>query len=104
MEFGLETSVITDINNVFAKYPEIEKVVIYGSRAKGNYSNGSDIDLTFLGNSLDLSLLNKVENDLDELFLPYTFDISVFRYITNEDLIGHINRVGVVFYDRNKKM
>lgn len=71
---------------------------IYGSRAKGNYKNGSDIDLTLKGNHLNLSLLNQIANELDDLMLPYTFDLSIYSHISNEALIEHIDRVGKLFY------
>ena len=103
MPFGLKPHIIETIRNVFVKYPQVEKVIIYGSRAKGNYSNGSDIDLTLLGRDLDLSLLNKIDNELDDLMLPYTFDLSNFSQIKNKDLIGHIRRVGKTFYEKSSK-
>ncbi|MFM5482282.1 nucleotidyltransferase domain-containing protein [Aeromonas veronii] len=86
------------VNQVFAKYPEIDSVILYGSRAKGNYTNGSDIDLTLCGEKLNFSLLCCIANELDDLLLPYTFDISLFKQIDNQDLLDHIKRVGVVFY------
>ena len=98
MPYGLKHIIIDKINAVFINYPQIDKVVLYGSRAKGNYKNGSDIDLAIIGGDIDLALINKVENELDDLYLPYTFDISIFRHIRNENLLDHINRVGVVFY------
>ncbi len=103
MPFGLKPHIIETIRNVFVKYPQVEKVIIYGSRAKGNYSNGSDIDLTLLGRDLDLSLLNKIDNELDDLMLPYTFDLSNFSQIKNKDLIDHIRRVGKTFYEKSSK-
>jgi predicted nucleotidyltransferase len=103
MRFGLKEDVIVNICRTFSSFSEIEKVIIYGSRAKGNYKNGSDIDLTLLGETLDLSTINKIELQLDELFLPYTFDISIFHNISNQELIEHINRVGEIFYCKNKQ-
>lgn len=44
--FGLKEATIKKIWAVFSEYPLVAKVVIYGSRAKGNFKNGSDIDLT----------------------------------------------------------
>ncbi len=98
MKFGLKILTIEKINTVFSQYPEVEKAVLYGSRAKGNFKNGSDIDLTLEGKNLSLSILYKIDNDLDDLLLPYTFDLSIFKHIDNADLIDHIKRVGVVFY------
>ncbi|MDA3819832.1 MAG: nucleotidyltransferase domain-containing protein [Candidatus Delongbacteria bacterium] len=98
MKFGLKNDIIKQVNYVFAKYPQIEKAIIYGSRAKGNYKTGSDIDLSLTGEDLTLSLIHSVELEIDDLLLPYTFDISMFNQISNPDLIEHINRVGLVFY------
>jgi len=95
--FGLKQKHIDAINQCFADFPQIEQVLVYGSRAKGTYKRGSDIDLTIVGN-LDFSSLMKLENKLDDLMLPYKFDLSLFHSITNPDLIEHIRRVGQVFY------
>lgn len=103
MRFGLKDTTIEKINSVFAKYPELDKVILYGSRAKGNYRNGSDIDITMIGEKLTLSITNKIELEIDDLLLPYTFDISIMRQISNPDLIEHINRVGQVFYEKGNK-
>lgn len=99
MKYGLKQQTIEQIHSVFARYPEVEQVILYGSRAKGTYKNGSDIDLSLKGHGLNLKLINQISNDLDELLLPYSFDISIFSQISNADLIDHIKRVGVVFYE-----
>ncbi|HBI22347.1 MAG TPA: hypothetical protein DDY37_07190 [Legionella sp.] len=96
--FGLKESTINQIKEVFSSYPGIEKAVIYGSRAKGNYRNGSDIDITLLGESLTYEQLNRIETQLDDLMLVYSIDLSLFKYIDAPDLIEHINRVGQVLY------
>jgi len=98
MKFGLTAETIAKINAVFAKYPQVEEVILYGSRAKGDFKNGSDIDLTLKGKELNLSLLNKINLEIDDRSLPYTFDISIFDQISNPDLVDHIKRRGVVFY------
>ncbi len=100
MKFGLEENIIEQINCVFAKYFQVEQVIIYGSRAKGNYKAGSDIDLSLKGENLNLSLVHKIELEIDDLLLPYTFDISIFKQISNPDLIEHITRVGLLFYKK----
>lgn len=97
MQFGLSNEDIDKIKVVFAKFPEIERVVIYGSRVKGNYKPSSDIDLTLVGEKLNLTLLQTLENEIDDLLLPYKFDISIFHQISNPDLINHIERVGKEF-------
>lgn len=100
MPFGLSENTIEKINSVFKKYTYVEQAILYGSRAKGNYRNGSDIDLVVSGDSLTLSKLLAIENELDDLMLPYTIDISILNHIGNPDLLDHIRRVGKVFYER----
>ena len=98
--FGLEEEVIIKIQNVFSQFPEIEKAILYGSRAKGNYKPASDIDLSLVGTKLTLSVLNKIDWALDDLFLPYTFDLSVYSMLENKNLLEHIKRVGIVFFEK----
>ncbi|WP_212505792.1 nucleotidyltransferase domain-containing protein [Anaerotalea alkaliphila] len=64
------------IIQVFAKDSRIEKVILYGSRAKGNYRPGSDIDLTVVGEGLGLRDINAMAIALDALHLPYEIDLS----------------------------
>lgn len=78
MKYGLSEDVVAKIKSVFAKYPQIKKVVLYGSRAKGNFRDGSDIDLSLGGDDIQFSLLQKIELELDDLLLPYTFDLSAY--------------------------
>ncbi len=95
---GLKEAVIERIRGILTQYPEVEEAILYGSRAKGNYRPYSDIDLSLKGSTLNLRILYKIENELDDLLLPYTIDLSIFHMISNEELVGHINRVGVKIY------
>lgn len=96
--YGLSEKTINAIQGVFKKYSQIEKVILYGSRAKGNFRNGSDIDLVLVGEKLTLSDQFKIETELDDLLLPYKIDLVLYQQIDNRDLIEHIDRVGVVFF------
>ncbi|WFP49327.1 nucleotidyltransferase domain-containing protein [Methylomonas sp. EFPC3] len=96
--FGLKPHIISAIQCVFAKHPQVERAVLYGSRAKGNYRPGSDIDLTLLGESLTYADLCRIETEIDDLLLPYTLDLSLYAQIDNADLREHIRRVGQEFY------
>jgi predicted nucleotidyltransferase len=100
MRFGLSESVIEKINSVFIRFPAVEKVVLYGSRAKGNFKNGSDIDLTLYGSGLTATDLQGISEELDELLLPYEIDLSNFDQLDHIALRDHIERVGVVFFER----
>jgi predicted nucleotidyltransferase len=100
LQYGLKKETLKKIKEVFARYEQVKEVVIYGSRAKGNYKTGSDIDLTLKGQDLDLKIMNRVSLDLDDLLLPYTFDLSIFNHISNPEFLDHIERIGQVFYCR----
>lgn len=101
MKYGLTESTIQEICTVLASHPQVEKAVLYGSRAKGNYKNGSDIDLTLVGgDDLRLQVLYRIMNEIDDLLLPYTIDLSIFNYISDPEVIEHIERVGVTFYEK----
>ncbi|MCF8413252.1 MAG: nucleotidyltransferase domain-containing protein [Melioribacteraceae bacterium] len=100
MKFGLSKKITDNFISVFKKHPEIENVIIYGSRAKGNYKEGSDIDITLNGVKITERIRSKVWLELDELNTPYLIDLSVFNSITDKDLIEHINLVGKVFYEK----
>lgn len=98
---GLPEPVLQKIRAVFSRYPQVEKAVLYGSRATGTYKNGSDIDLTLHGGAdLTLNVLCKIANDLDDLFLPYMIDLSIFHDISDSDVIERIQRVGVTVYQQ----
>lgn len=99
-EFGLKSEHVKAIQQIFVFCRGIEKAIIYGSRAKGNYKHGSDIDLTLIAPDLKLSDLLNLEVELDELLLPYKIDLSLYHQIENKDLLEHIERVGIVFYQR----
>lgn len=102
-KFGLSETTVEKICKVFAEFPAIEKAVLYGSRAKGNFREGSDIDLTLYGVELSKNLRSNVACALDDLMLPYTIDLSVFDTLNHAELEEHIERVGVLFYDRKKQ-
>lgn len=97
---GLTEEEIAGIREVFSKYQQIEEVLIYGSRAMGNFKPASDIDLTLLGKDIDLSLQTNIEFDLDDLMLPYKFDISIYDKLSNPEFVNHINRVGKIIYKK----
>ncbi|CEN50755.1 MULTISPECIES: nucleotidyltransferase domain-containing protein [Capnocytophaga] len=101
-QFGLEAAVLTSFQNIFEKFENIEKVIIYGSRAKGNFRYNSDIDLSIIG-EISYDDLLKIELLIDELLLPYKVDLSVFNNIDNSELKAHIERVGIVLYKKNNK-
>ena len=98
-DYGLKESDLLEICKFIKVFPEIEKVYIFGSRAKGNYKNGSDIDLVLLGAKINTETPLKLSYLLnEETNMPYQFDILNFHSISEPALIQHINRVGIKIY------
>lgn len=97
-DFGLPAAAITALRHVLSQYPQIERALVYGSRAKGNYRSGSDIDLTLDGPTLTFTDLMRIETALDDLMLPWKIDLSLLSQIDNPDLLDHIARVGKVLW------
>lgn len=85
---------------MLARFAGVEQAVLYGSRAKGNYRPGSDIDLTLKGDRLTYQDLLDIELALDDLLMPWKIDLSLFAQIDNPALVEHIERVGKIFYRR----
>lgn len=98
MRNGLTQHTFKQIINVFIKDPKVEEVILFGSRAMGNFREGSDIDLALKGKDLDMDALLKLSATLDELDLPYHFDLLLFEKIGNTDLLDHICKVGQTIY------
>ena len=101
MKYGLSDQTLQKIRDVFVQYPQVEEAVLYGSRARGDYKNGSDIDLTLHGgDTLTHTILSRIANDLDDQLLPYTIDLSIFKNIRNSEMVEQIKRVGVALYKK----
>jgi predicted nucleotidyltransferase len=101
-QFGFKEGDLEIILTQVAKFPDIEKCIIYGSRAKGNSQQGSDVDIAIVSN--DKSIAPEISSLLNEESpLPYTFDVIDFNTITYQDLTVQINRSGIIIYDRNSQ-
>ena len=98
MKFGLSDTVISELQGVFRRHPNIQEVIIFGSRAKGNYREGSDIDLAAIGNNLDYNQLLSILIEIDDLELLYQVDLLDYQKHINTPIGEHIDRVGQVFY------
>ena len=98
--FGLEPEALELIRRVFRRHPEVCEVKIFGSRAMGRFENHSDVDLALWGN-LNQELIARIMGELDELPLPYTFDVQAYKSIKHEPLKRHIDEVGRILYTVN---
>lgn len=100
---GLSNIDFQSIKHIFASHPDIERAILYGSRAKGTFRTGSDIDITLSGSALTLRDLNQIEAALDDLMLPYSFDVSLLASLDNQELLEHIERVGLLLYRKSRE-
>ena len=98
MEFGLKDNEINALRETLASIPEVEEAIIYGSRARGTNKVASDIDITLKGRGLTYLQLALLDAKIDDLYLPYFVDLSLFSMIKNADLIDSIEREGKVLY------
>lgn len=97
-DHGIPAETLARINLVLARFPEVERAVLFGSRAKGNYKPGSDIDLALYGAGLDWCLVGRIYDALDDLLLPYTFSLIEHNAATDPEVAEHIARVGREIY------
>lgn len=100
MQFGLSERVVAELRSVFLQFPNIEKVIIFGSRAKGEYREGSDIDLAVCAPKMDLREKTSIINKIDDLMLLYKVDVVDYYAKEGTPIYDHINRVGKRFYTK----
>ena len=100
MDYGLSSADIKRIKGVFAANPKVHEVILFGSRAMGNYKAGSDIDLAVVPGTgkLEFNDILELNMALEELGLLYQFDLQNYKEIKDPDVIDHIHRVGKIFY------
>ena len=99
MNFGLSDAVITELQDVFRRHSNIKKVLIFGSRSKGNYRAGSDIDLAVIGTVIDYNQLLNIQCEIEDLELLYSIDLLNYQEKMGTPIGDHIDRVGQVFYE-----
>lgn len=93
-DFGLPMDVLDSLRAAFAGQPQVQRAVVYGSRAKGTHRPGSDIDVVLEAPALTFTDLLRLKTSLDDLMLPYQIDLSALHQIDNPALLDHIQRVG----------
>lgn len=99
-KFGLNETCMTILENIFKKYSLVNEVILYGSRAKGNYHDRSDVEMVICNSKIDRQILGNIILDINNSNFPYTIDISIFEKLENKNLIEHINEVGEILYKK----
>lgn len=100
--YGFTDSERKCMDAIFASFPHIERVMLFGSRAKGTYRPFSDVDITLFGRELTPDDYYGLCNKLEDSDLPFFYDVSIFDNLTNKEFINHIRRVGKFIYSRSK--
>lgn len=104
MSFGLPNILIEKIHKILQNHSEVQEAIIYGSRAMGNYREGSDIDLVLKGRLLTEDIRDQIYWEIDGLNSPYTIDLSIYHEVTSQELIQHIDKVGKPLYSGKKQV
>lgn len=99
MKDAVPPSVAEEIRAVFRRHPEVERATLFGSRAKGNFREGSDIDLALEGDALESRHLATMLGEFEESSIPQKVDLLLKKTLSHQELLDHIERVGVVFYE-----
>ena len=100
-KYGLNERTVARIGEVLARFPEVDRAIIFGSRAKGTYKPGSDVDLALAGDGLGWQKLGQIDNALDDLLLPYRFSLVHYGDKLDSEVAAHIQRVGALFYEKS---
>ena len=98
MEFGISSKDAEILNSVFKKFPQVKQVILYGSRAKGNFRENSDVDLVIANSEIDRYSIGKILSEIDDSNFPYLVDIQVLNTIKNKELLDDIDRVGKILF------
>jgi predicted nucleotidyltransferase len=98
---GLTGKTLDQITCVLARFSQVEKALLFGSRAKGLHKPGSDIDLALVGDKLDWETIGQIESAFDDLPLPYCFSLILLSERTDSEVAAHIHRVGIPLFERS---
>lgn len=101
IKYGFEDSDADNIIAIFRQNPKISKAILFGSRAKGNFRNGSDVDIALFGNNLCLDDLLEAYGSIENFNFPFKFDLVIYDRIKEEALKEHIDRVGIILYTQH---
>ena len=101
VSFGLQQLQRDGIINILSSNLKVKELLLFGSRAKGNFRQASDVDIAIKGDDLTLNDLLDLSNSLESLWLPFKIDLVNYSRISESDLIDHIDRVGKTLYKRN---
>lgn len=97
-KFGIEEEIYEEMLNIFEEITQINKVILFGSRAKQTYKPTSDIDLAIEVEQDEKKLL--LIRKLEEMRCALKFDVLNIRNIKNQQLINDINNERIIIYKK----
>ena len=95
----IEKKLLLELNNIFKNYKEIERVLLFGSRARNDNKTYSDVDICLFGKDITHLVHAKVAMDIEEINTPLSFDIINFNELTKEEFINNILKEGIEIYN-----
>ena len=93
--YGIKQEVWQKIAEIIYSNSSVDRAFLFGSRAKGNFRDNSDIDIVIKGKNITYEEFASIKNRLDELDIPQKIDLILYENIDNKDLLSHIERVGI---------
>jgi len=94
-KYGIKQEVWQKISEIIYSDSSVDRAILFGSRAKGNFRDNSDIDIAIKGKNITYDNFASIKNKLDELDIPQKIDLILYENIDNKDLISHIERLGI---------
>lgn len=95
----LPDATMKSLAQVFAAYPELREVKLYGSRATGKANMRSDIDMATVG-IVNHHQLGRLILDLEDLPIPQKCDVQAYESIRHTPLKRHIDTFGITIYEK----
>lgn len=100
MKYGIKDEEWELIFTILSHFPNIQKAILFGSRAKGTNKPFSDVDIALVGKAISINDLLNLKNEIDDLLLPYEFDFCIYKDLKNPELTSHIDRRGIEIYEK----
>ena len=99
---GISERFIKELLDYCSNHPKITRVVLFGSRARGDHSNRSDIDLAITTQNCSHTVQNLISQEIEDMTTPYKIDILFTDRLQKEKLLFNINQEGVIIYEQGE--
>lgn len=100
MKFGLPSQFLDLVISFGNTNPKVEQIIIFGSRATGQYRNGSDVDLALIGKQLTIDDIIQFERQLETLDILNKFEVLLYDNISSTELKEQIITLGIELYSK----